>query len=302
MKKLKTVTIVISAYNEEKTVLKLLNSINVQNRGNFLLEKVLILCDGCTDKTAEICREFSRRNKGYSIQEFRERKGKAMRLMKIFEKLTTDIVIIFDADVVLGNNFVIEELVNGFSKDNIGIVGGFNMPMAPRNYFESLIITWLKIWNGIRFEFNSGNTVHNSLGCVLAINKNVASKVKFPSTIIPDDDFIYFTAITNGYKFKFSKKSIVHYRTIDNFSDFLKQHSRLYHSKEQIFDFFGDWTKCSYDIPTQIKTKYALSSLASSPIKTVLAIALQSLVRIDFGFKGEIYTEGFWSIAKSSKL
>jgi glycosyltransferase involved in cell wall biosynthesis len=53
-----TVTIGIPAYNEEKSISNLLDSIIEQTQKDYVLEKVIVACDGCTDKTSEVVSEY----------------------------------------------------------------------------------------------------------------------------------------------------------------------------------------------------------------------------------------------------
>lgn len=53
-------SIIIPAYNSEKTIEKTLESVKIQTHQNF---EVLIIDDGSTDKTYTICRDFIEKNK-----------------------------------------------------------------------------------------------------------------------------------------------------------------------------------------------------------------------------------------------
>jgi hypothetical protein len=173
-----------------------------------------------------------------------------------------------------------------------GVVGGFNVPMYPRNHFESVITTWISIWMEIRKKHNKGLSVHNNLGCITALSKELANKTRIPGKYIPDDDFTYFTALENNFEFRFAKKAVVLYRTVDNSKDFFRQHSRLIDSKKFIFDCFGNWTKVYYEIPKSLKVQEFAKSLLKYPIKTIEAVALQWLLRYGFFLPKEKYING----------
>ena len=57
-KTLPTVTVALSAFNEETNIGNFIASVLKQKEENFVLEKILIISDGSTDKTAEIVKSF----------------------------------------------------------------------------------------------------------------------------------------------------------------------------------------------------------------------------------------------------
>jgi glycosyltransferase involved in cell wall biosynthesis len=58
MKNIKTLTIGISAHNEEKNISSLLESIFAQKQRNYVLENIYVVCDGCTDNTESVVRNY----------------------------------------------------------------------------------------------------------------------------------------------------------------------------------------------------------------------------------------------------
>src|SRR5258708_3629060 len=100
MKKL-TVTIGIPAFNEEKNIVNLLKSIAKQKGNLFIIKKIIILCDNCTDKTADKAFEFAKNYKNIHIILDNERKGKVARLNQLYTLNKSDVLITFDADIVL---------------------------------------------------------------------------------------------------------------------------------------------------------------------------------------------------------
>ncbi len=69
-------SVVIPAYNEEKRITKTLESIaGFLSKQNYKTE-VLVVCDGATDKTAEIARTFSGKIAGLKVIDNKENHGK----------------------------------------------------------------------------------------------------------------------------------------------------------------------------------------------------------------------------------
>nr|PZN05291.1 MAG: glycosyl transferase family 2 [Bacillota bacterium] len=86
-----TVAAVIPAYNEERTVgniLSLLKSIS-------LIDEIILVSDGSTDKTAHIGRSY-----GVSVIELTKNQGKVSAVMCGVKSTNADIVLLLDADLV----------------------------------------------------------------------------------------------------------------------------------------------------------------------------------------------------------
>ena len=88
-KKLKIVAIV-PAYNEEKTIGNVLKQLLKAKE----LDEIILACDGSTDKTAEIGRNFNVR----VLESPKEGKGQTMR--EAVAKTDAEIIAFFDADLI----------------------------------------------------------------------------------------------------------------------------------------------------------------------------------------------------------
>ena len=73
MYKKPTVTIGIPAYNEEANIKNLLDSILSQIQNNFIIDEIIVVSDGSSDKTADIVRSLN--NSLINLIEDKERLG-----------------------------------------------------------------------------------------------------------------------------------------------------------------------------------------------------------------------------------
>ena len=101
------VSVVIAAYNTEKYIAKCLESLKKQTYTDF---EVIVVVDGATDKTSDICEEFSKQDSRF-ITVYRKNGGLAAARNTGLEKCTAEYVAFVDSDDYVSPNYL-ELLVN----------------------------------------------------------------------------------------------------------------------------------------------------------------------------------------------
>jgi len=138
MNNLPTVTVGIPAYNEEANIHTILQNVLSQKEDGFVIEKIVVLNDGSSDKTAEYAKII--KDKRIEVVDDGRRTGKPSRLNQLYKLSESDFIITFDADVALVNNRVIYTLVKSFNNTNVGLVGGRDVPQEPSSFFERVVV------------------------------------------------------------------------------------------------------------------------------------------------------------------
>lgn len=121
---LPTVTVMVVAHNEEKTILQKLNNIIELD---YPEEKIrfLIASDNSTDETNKIVKEFINKHSDKSIRlyEVKERKGKTNAQNEAYKTVKTEYLVMTDANAIMDSNSV-KELMAAFTSDEIVYVSG----------------------------------------------------------------------------------------------------------------------------------------------------------------------------------
>lgn len=115
-----TVTVIITAYNEEKDIrAKLENTLQI----DYPKEKldILVASDGSTDRTDEIVKEFS--SKGVKLFRQEGRVGKTTTQNNAVAQATGEIILFSDATTMYQPN-VLTEILPGFADESVGCVAG----------------------------------------------------------------------------------------------------------------------------------------------------------------------------------
>src|SRR3989344_5220459 len=102
-----TVSIGTAAYNEEQNIKHMLASVLSQKEKNIKIKEILVVSDGSTDNTVAYAKTF--KDKRIKILDDHKRLGKTPRVNQLLKLFKSDILVVLDADCIVGNSRAIEE-------------------------------------------------------------------------------------------------------------------------------------------------------------------------------------------------
>jgi len=94
--KVNKISVIIPAYNEEATILKVVRNVLKTNVGN-LKKEIIVVNDGSSDKTGEMLQKI--KNSSVLLINKNKNEGKGAAIRTALKKATGDIIIIQDADM-----------------------------------------------------------------------------------------------------------------------------------------------------------------------------------------------------------
>ena len=225
---MQSTSILIPAYNEEKSIRKCINSCLNQTKK---ADEIIVINDGSTDNTLNILKSFEKKIKIINLEKNTGNKSKAQEIGLKYVK--TDIFITTDADTSLDKNFV-EETIKNFKDKTISAVCGF---------VESDNENWITRVREI--DYLIGQTIYKKAqaiinavivlaGCASAFRtEDFKETITFEHDNITEDlDFTYKLKLAHK-KILFSNKLIVYTQDPNNIKSYLKQIYRW---------FSGGWT------------------------------------------------------------
>jgi len=106
-----SLTVLVPAFNEEKTILQSLNRLKKHD----IFEKILVLNDGSTDSTPSIVEKMVKSDNRFELINFKTNRGKGAALQESKSYISTDYVVIHDADLEYNPDDLLDlyEKVNG---------------------------------------------------------------------------------------------------------------------------------------------------------------------------------------------
>lgn len=298
MNELPTITIGISAYNEQANIKNLLQSVLAQKQESFVIKEIIVVSDGSTDETAEIVKSFS--DPRINLVKFPVRKGLMAGQNEIVTRAQSDVLALLDADVLPTSETFLEELVRPIlARTRVGITSAETVCAAPRGFFESIIVFSHELKVSMYRRINGGANIYLCHGRCRAFAKSLYKNLHW-EVGYAEDAFSYLYCLQNELEFVFTPQASVLFRCPDNLSDHIKQSRRFRDGKKRMVKYFApELVKKEYHIPLLIILKTTLSYLRKSPVKLTLYFAVYLYAR--FFSTYEPTNHSWFEISRSSK-
>lgn len=298
-----TLSIGIPAHNEEGNIGRLLDDIFCQKNNYYILEKVYVVLDGCTDNTAGLVKKYALMNKKIKLINDGKRLGKAQRLNQIFEHNNSDLILAIDADIRLTKKNDLDLMVNEFVKANyIKAVVPRYIPAKPNTLMGWFAYVSYRSFEDAYMQINSGNNHYAVMGCAMLLSRQFSKSIKFPKNTIADHAYVYAKANQNGKNnVRIASGAQVIFKTVSTFKDWRILGVRsVIMDKQNAVQLIGKSVLEKYSMPTSLYVKSLLKWLLRSPIYTLGAIMMNVYIRI-FPYKAAMPKGGVWTITDSSK-
>jgi poly-beta-1,6-N-acetyl-D-glucosamine synthase len=218
------ITVVFSAYNEEKNIEKRIKNLKDCNYPSM---EIIAVNDCSSDNTfSELKKWLDWSEISYNLIENSARRGVSASYNFAISQATTDIVVVTDADVIFKRDalhLIVKRLI---SDDKIGAVTGDLQPDGAR--YASLVMEeqYRSVYGDMCEWESAHDSTMNFNGALIAFRKSAVS-------IIPrkgaDDANIAFSAIRNGYRAVYESDAIVYENIPQSFKVQYKQKIRRAH-------------------------------------------------------------------------
>lgn len=207
------VSVCITVFNEEKSILRLLDSLLKQTKK---AEEVVVVDGGSKDKTVEIIRHYQKKNKRIKLLVQRCTRSRGRNLAVEFAR--SEIIAMTDADCEADKNWL-KRIVEPFKHKEVDIVAGFYRMIA-ESAFQKAEAVFLGVTPS-KFDMNFLPSTRS-----VAFRKRIWEEIGgFPERAdnsAEDTDFNY-KAIKAEAKFARVKNAIVEWRIPVTYKEFVKK-------------------------------------------------------------------------------
>ncbi|MDX1441581.1 MAG: glycosyltransferase [Nitrosopumilaceae archaeon] len=263
------VSIIIPAYNEEKVIQKTLESM-IETQ--YPRKEIIFVDDGSTDKTLEIAKNY----KDSIIVLHKENGGKASALNYGMVYAKGEIIVVVDADTIIGRNSI-KEIVKGFEVDkHVAAVAG-NIKVRNRvNWITKCqALEYLLGIQVVRRAFDRFGSITVVPGALGAFKKSAVSGTGAygKETIVEDFDqtikLLKAGLITQG-----SIKAVAYTEAPTTVLDFAKQRKRWYRGNIQVLSRHSDaLTNPRFGYLQKLALPYLFLGMIITPIIGFTALA-----------------------------
>jgi cellulose synthase/poly-beta-1,6-N-acetylglucosamine synthase-like glycosyltransferase len=295
-----TVTVAISAYNEERNIGAFLESVLQQKEDSFKLKYIWVFNDGSTDCTREVVLSLKSNKVKYFDDKLRI--GKSSRLNVIYKKLQTDILVQSDADIVMSHPLVIHDLIQPLIEDSsVGMCGGEPRPLPGTTFTEKAVNCTVEAYLPFRKNLRGGNNIFSVDGRLLAYRKELVKRIHIPETMTSNDKFTYYSCLMNGYKYRHIPTSVVLYRSPKTLKDQIRQNGRFLCSPVRHSRYFPpEVVKNETYIPLNLLVRNSLKQFIHHPLMCTYIFVINTYCRLNVK-KLEVEISAKWPMAVSTK-
>jgi poly-beta-1,6-N-acetyl-D-glucosamine synthase len=212
------VSIGIMAYNEDKNIGHLLESIFNQKLNKIIIKEIIIVSSGSTDKTNQIIKSYVKKSPKIKLFIQRKRQGKSSAVNVFMSEAKSGLIVLVSADLLLEESSL-ENLVSPFKDSDVGIVGSHPIPLNNPNSFMGY--TAHLLWN-LHHQVSLNKP---KMGEMVAFRK-IFKKIPILSAV--DEVNIEALIRGQGYKAVYAPKAIVYNKGPENLLEFIAQRRRIF--------------------------------------------------------------------------
>lgn len=227
------VSIILPAYNEEKTIAQSIERGLCQRyAGNM---EIIVIDDGSSDKTYDIAKTYADKHAKISVIRLEKNQGKSHALNLGFARATGEISVFSDTDSILGPE-AISRMVSHFKDSRVGMVAGMVVIGNEKSLLTRLQqIEYLLSQTVIRFCQSSQKNVLICPGACTAVRTDIARKIPVTDRTITEDADFTFSVSKEGWKICQEPESVSYTEAPGNLRSLITQRKRwLYGSLQTI--------------------------------------------------------------------
>lgn len=206
------------AYNEEKNIAQLLDSLLQQDLETVKIEQIIVVSSNSTDRTDEIVREYERKDNRISLIMQPQRKGKSSAINLFLKKAIGDVYIIESADTIPASD-TIEKLAAPFADETVGMTGGRPQPVNDKKSFIGFAV-WFLWYLHHKMALQSPKIGE------MAAFRNIVKQIPEKSAV--DEASIEAIIHDHNLSIKYIPEATIRNKGPENVADFIKQRRRIY--------------------------------------------------------------------------
>jgi glycosyltransferase involved in cell wall biosynthesis len=297
-----TVSIGIPAYNEEQNIEKLLRALLSQSQRYYLLEKVVVVCDGCTDQTVPIVQKLQKKYPIIHLLDSQSRGGKSQALNSIYDSVNSDFLLTLDADILPAQSTFLDNLVNYAQRHpDALVVGPRHLPRQQQNFWGKCAVVSYKTIETAFFQLRHGRNMYAIMSATL-IRQPIYKRLRYPYGVMADQCYLYaYTESQSIGSFHFVLTSQVWFSPVTTLADWRLLASRsTTGDRRDVVKHFGAQV-ISHNIVSKKSVWFSYYWwFLQDPLHTVGSLCLNIFIRL-FPLHRRLPANGLWEPTQSTR-
>lgn len=266
-----TVSIIISAYNEEDCIEAKIKNLLTLNYPKSKIE-IIVGSDGSTDKTDVVVSRYASSNLSFYV--FEQRRGKMATLNDLVAKSQSEILVFNDARQSLDQN-ALRELVTNFCDSSVGCVSGelHFVPLQQAGGTAKGINLYWKYEKFLRACESQAYSMLGATGAIYAIRRNLFTQI--PQNVVLDDMYVPLKIIQMGFRAIWDPAAKAYDKVADNPQEEHRRKVRTLYGNYQIFQLF-------LDLLNPLTSPIAVQLLSHKFLRIIMPFLLIGLFLVNF--------------------
>lgn len=211
------ISVGIFAYNEEKNIRALLESVLAQELVVAEIQEVIVISSGSFDKTNSIVRSFMDRDDRFQLVTEYRRRGKSAAINTFLQEASCRVVVSVSGDLVLDTH-AIEEITIPFMDEAVGMVGAHPIPLPTDSPVSQEVALLWELHHLVSLE-------SPKCGEMVAF-RNIIRMIPEQSAV--DEATLEVMLKIVGFRIEYSPYALVYNKGPKSVADFIKQRRRVY--------------------------------------------------------------------------
>lgn len=221
--------VALMAYNEEGNIGRLLEALCSQRLTEVVIDEIVVVASGCTDRTEDIVRQFCEEDLRVKLLTQCQREGKASAVNYLLRHVSSEVVVLQSADT-LPEPDTIDNLVAPFNDPQVGMAGGRPVPINDPRTFMGYV-------SHLLWRLHHRISLHRPKMGELIAFRNIFRQIPYDSAV--DEASIEPLILGQGLKLRYVPEAIVYNRGPETVADFFKQRRRIYAGHMYVKDTLG---------------------------------------------------------------
>jgi len=207
-----TISIGIPSYNEPRNVLRLLGMIRGQSLPSSVCVKEIFIVDDSDDEGYNL---LMRGLPDYfelplKVVHNSSRRGVGSAWSYIFSATSSDILVLYDADVVIRPDTTYRLISPLLSSDDLGLVAACICPM-PNSSIAGLMSSYIADWLG-QMRTHYPRSKYLAMGRGVAVKTSIVRDLVIPKEVISVDLYLQLYTVKSGFKVGYASDALVMYK------------------------------------------------------------------------------------------